>query len=415
VSSFCRATPITQRHDTGLLRTRPRIYRRPVPDLDRHRIVAFRVASHNLAERLGPRSLVKAAAACGIQETPLGSAALALCARVDGLTPSALDGALLRKRTLIHLWSLRGAPHLIPSRDLDVFTAGALPFDRGSFDVFLGGWARAIEEAGLEPFELLSRMTTATRTLLDGRTRDVNELRDAFLRSVRSLSRIKRPKEARHDMPEPLYRAIGLAGAACIVGGRGTDAVLARLDRWLKIEPPSPDPPAARAELVRRFLHCYGPSTPQRFAEWTARSLRDAKAAFELIAGDLVDVHVAEGRAWLLSSDQNAIESPPRPSGVRLLPVQDPFLQQRDRTLLLEDERARRRLWRPVRGPGAVLVDGEIVGAWQARKAGSRLQVSVETFRRLPVRVRALVEEEAERLAPFRGVHSPQVEFRKLL
>jgi hypothetical protein len=401
------------RRNAALLRTYPCIYRRRVPDLDRHQIVAFRMASHNLAERLGRRSLVKAAAACGIQETPLGSAGLALCARVDGLTPSALDGALLRKRTLVHLWSLRGAPYLIPSRDLDVFTAGALPFDRGSFDVFLGGWARMLEESGLEPFELLSTMATATRTFLDGRTRDVNELRDALLRSVRSLSRIKRPREARHDMPEPLFRAVGLAGAACIVGGRGTDAVLARLDRWLEKEPPRPDPPVARAELVRRFLHCYGPSTPQRFAEWTARSLRDAKAAFELVAGELTEVHVAEGRAWLLSSDLKAIESPPSPSGVRLLPVQDPFLQQRDRTVLLEEEGARRRLWRPVRGPGAVLVDGEIAGAWQARKARSRLQVSVEPFRRLPVRVRAQVEKEAERLAPFRGLDSAQVEFQE--
>ncbi|MGH2663434.1 MAG: DNA glycosylase AlkZ-like family protein [Actinomycetota bacterium] len=29
------------------------------------------------------------------------------------------------------------------------------------------------------------------------------------------------------------------------------------------------DPPEARAEVARRFLHCYGPATPQRFAEWT--------------------------------------------------------------------------------------------------------------------------------------------------
>jgi hypothetical protein len=383
-----------------------------VPDLDRHQILAFRVASHNLATRLGPRSTVQAAAACGIQETPIGSAALALCARVDGLTPSALDGALSQKRTLIHLWSLRGAPYVIPSRDLDVFTAGALPFDPGSFDVFLSGWARAIKETGLEPSDLLAKMTTATRTLLDGRTRDVNELRDALLRSVRSLSRITRPKEARHDMPEPLYRAIGLAGAACIVEGRGTDAVLARLDQWLGPEPPASDPPAARAELVRRFLHCYGPSTPRRFAEWTARSLRDAKAAFELVDGELVEVHGAEGGAWLLSSDQKAIESPPRPSGVRLLPAQDPFLQQRDRTVLLKDEVARKKLWRPVRGPGAVLVDGEIVGVWQARKAGSRLQMTVEPFRRLSPRVRAEVEGEAERMAPFRGLASTQVEFQ---
>jgi hypothetical protein len=208
----------------------------------------------------------------------------------------------------------------------------------------------------------------------------VNERRDDLLAKVRSLSRIDRPKEARHDMPEPLYRAIGLAGAACIVEGRGQDSVLASVDQWLGKEPPTSDAAAPRAELVRRFLHCYGPSTPRRFAEWTGRSLRDAKAAFELVDRELVEVRVAEGRAWLLSSDQKAMESPPRPSGVRLIPSQDPYLQQRDRTVLLEDDVARKRLWRPVRGPGAVLVDGEIVGAWHARKAGSLLQVGVEPF-----------------------------------
>jgi hypothetical protein len=396
-----------------LLRTHPRIYRRPVPDLDRHQIVAFRLASHNLADRLGPRSIVKAAAACGIQETPIGSAALALCARVEGLTPSALDRALLKERTLIHLWSLRGAPYVIPSRDLDVFTAGALPYDRGSFDAFLGGWAPAIKDAGLDPFDLLAKMTTATRTLLDGRTLDVNEVRDALLGKVRSLSRIERPNEARHDMPEPLYRAIGLACAACIVEGRGTDSVLARPDQWLRADLQESNPPAARAELVRRFLHCYGPSTPRRFAEWTGRSPRDAKAAFELVDGELMEVHSAEGRAWLLSSDLKAIESPPRPTGVRLLPAQDPLLQQRDRMVLLEDEVARKRLWRPVRGPGAVLLDGEIVGAWRGRKAGSRLKVSVEPFRRLSAGVRAQIEKETERLAPFRGLNSAHVEFQE--
>jgi hypothetical protein len=65
-----------------------------------------------------------------------------------------------------------------------VFTAGAPPFDRGSFDVFLGGWAPTIREAGLEPKELLRALAAATRTLLEGRTRDVNELRDALLGSV---------------------------------------------------------------------------------------------------------------------------------------------------------------------------------------------------------------------------------------
>jgi hypothetical protein len=150
------------------------------------------------------------------------------------------------------------------------------------------------------------------------------------------------------------------------------------LPAWTKgspQEPPTTDLLVARAELVRRFLHCYGPSTPQRFAEWTARNLRDARAAFGLVAAELVEVQVAEGSAWLLSSE-------------------------------------RRRLWRPVGAPGAVLVDGEIVGVWQARKAGSALHVRVEAFRRLPSRVNAEGDGEAERLAASRGLDSAKVEFQ---
>jgi hypothetical protein len=383
-----------------------------VPPVDRDRILAFRLASHHLTEHLGPRSLSGAAAACGIQETPLGSAAVALGARVDGLTPAALDRALVRDRTVVQVWSLRGAPYVVPARDLDVFTAGAMPVDRASFNVFLGGWAPAIERAGLDPFQLLDRMAAATRSILDGRSLDVNELRDAILRRVRSLSRIRRPKEARHDMPEPLYRALGLTGVACIVEGRGTDAVLARTDQWLGKEPSRADPAAARAELVRRFLRCYGPSTPQRFAEWTTRSPRDAKAAFELVADELVEVDLGgTERGWLLAADLRTLESPPTPSGVRLLPVQDAFLQQRDRATLLPDDRARKRLWQPVRGPGGVLADAEIVGVWRGRVKGSSLEVSVEPFGRLIRRARDEVEAEAKRVALVRGCESSEVSF----
>lgn len=124
---------------------------RRVPPVERDRILAFRLASHHLTERLGPRSLVRAAAACGVQETPLGTAAVALAARVEGITPAAMDRALHRDRTLLHLWSLRGAPHVVPTRDLEVFTAGAMPADRASFDAFLGGWPRRSGRPGWTP------------------------------------------------------------------------------------------------------------------------------------------------------------------------------------------------------------------------------------------------------------------------
>ncbi|MGH2663433.1 MAG: DNA glycosylase AlkZ-like family protein [Actinomycetota bacterium] len=74
--------------------------------------------------------------------------------------------------------------------------------------------------------------------------------------------------------------------------------------------------------------------------------------------------------ALLLARDEKAFSSPPEPRGIRLLPVQYPYLQQRDRAMVLDNEGDRRKLWRPVRGPGGVLVDGRIVGTWRVRTKG---------------------------------------------
>jgi hypothetical protein len=377
----------------------------------RDQILAFRLASHNLTRRLGAQSIVKAAAPCGIQETPLGSAAVAFVARVEELTPAALERALVKDRTLLTLWSVRGAPYVVPASDLEVFSVGALPLDTTSFKQLLGGWADALEKAGLDPLDTLERMVDAARELLDGRTLNVNDLREKIYASVPSLSRVKRPAGAHADMPEPLFRAVGTVGVACIVASRGTDAELARTDQWLMLRPLEPDRTSARAELARRFLHCYGPATSQQFAEWTQRSLGDARDAFSLIEEELVEVATGRKPAWLLGRDQKAFSSPPEPEGARLLPVQDPFLQQRDRPTLVPKQTARRKLWQPVRGPGGVLVDGEIVGTWRARTKRAGLEVSVEPFGRLSRSARDAIEAEAERLAPFRDCETVQVSY----
>ena len=357
-----------------------------MPKPDREQILAFRLAGHNLTRRLGPRSVTKAAAACGVQETPLGSAATAFRARVEKLTPALLDRTLFEDRTLVSLWAMRGAPYVVPAKDLGVFTVGALPLDPVSFKRSLGGWSDALEKVGLDPFETLERMASAAQAVLDGRTLNVNELRDGIYRRVRSFSKVKRPAFARDDMPEPLFRAIGTTGSACIVAGRGTDA-----------------------ELARRFLHCYGPATTQQFADWTQRSLADAKKAFALIEEELVDVTLDRAKGWLLRRDDKALSSPPEPTGVRLLPVQDPYLQQRDRATVLPKEADRRKLWQAVRGPGAVLLDGEIVAAWRARTKGTRLEVTIEPFGRLARPAREAISAEAEGIAPFRGSQTAEI------
>ena len=153
-----------------------------------------------------------------------------------------------------------------------------------------------------------------------------------------------------------------------------------------------------------------GRRPPQHFAEWTQRSLADAKQALGLIEGELIEVKVAGKRALLLAADDQALDSPPETKGVRLLPVQDPYLQQRDRATLLPDQTARRRLWQAVRGPGALLLDGAVTGTWRGRVKGDRWEVEIEPFGGRPTRAIDAIVQEAEAMAQLKGCSSAAVE-----
>ncbi|MBW3575882.1 MAG: winged helix DNA-binding domain-containing protein, partial [Actinobacteria bacterium] len=91
-------------------------------------------------------------------------------------------------------------------------------------------------------------------------------------------------------------------------------------------------------------------------------------------------------------------------SAVRLVGPHDPYLQLRDRDLLVTDEARRKYLWPALGRPGAMVADGEIVGTWRPRASGRKLRVRIEPWSPLEARRRAEVEEQAERLAACRGV-----------
>jgi Winged helix DNA-binding domain len=384
--------------------------------VQRDQILAFRLASHHLTARLPAGSLAVAAAACGIQDTPLNTAPLAFHARVEELGPADVGRALTADKSLLGVWSVRGAPYVVPSGDAGVFTAGALPLDPRSFGVFLGGWAASIRAAGLAVAELLDAIAAAAMRALDRQVLPIDQLRSQLARRVPALARLPRPSGAHADLPEPLVRALGLLGLVCIAAEPGsdprlarTDANVARTDHWLGRPLPSGERPQARAELARRFLHCYGPSTPRAFAEWTTRGLDDARDAFALLDEELVQVEAAGSQAWVLAGDAGVLVDPPQPDGVRLLPPQDPYLQQRDRTTLLPDKTLHPAVWRPVRPPGGVLAAGQLVATWRSRRAGTRLAVTVEPLRGLPAQTRAAISAEADRIALLRDCQVTQL------
>jgi hypothetical protein len=112
-------------------------------------VIAFRLGAHGLTERLDEDALLDAAGRCGIQNSPPGSALLALHARVRNLTRERVDGAVAEEKSLLQTWSMRGAPFYFPTADAPVFTTGVLPPSEEAMRRFLPGVVRALDTLDL--------------------------------------------------------------------------------------------------------------------------------------------------------------------------------------------------------------------------------------------------------------------------
>jgi len=119
----------------------------------------------------------------------------------------------------------------------------------------------------------------------------------------------------------------------------------------------------------------------------------------------LTPVRTPVGDAWILTRDEQAFRAPPGPEApARLLPSGDAYFLGSDRELLVPDAGRRRQLWTPRVWPGALLVEGELVGTWRRAQA----TVTVQRWRRLSRSARDAVEAEAASL-PLPGIEGETV------
>jgi hypothetical protein len=125
-------------------------------------------------------------------------------------------------------------------------------------------------------------------------------------------------------------------------------------------------------------------------------------------ADGLVEVRFGTQKGWLLAEDAEPLSSPLPAQGLRLIPPGDPFLQKPNRALLAPDPGLRKRLFRPVASPGAVLKDGRLAGLWRVRAGRGKAELTVERLGRLS---RGELAEEARRIAQLRGEAEAVVSF----
>jgi hypothetical protein len=356
--------------------------------MDRERVLAYRVAAHNLHARLPSGSEREAAAVIGLQDFPPGLAASALAARVD-------DADIDR---LVVVYTFRGAAVAVPPGDVAVFTVGLAPPDDTAARTLVGTAVDTLDPAGVSATDALDRVSDAVADALSAGPLE----RDDFHQALRE----RLPDELlwwcrgcqSHHVHPSLWRATGIRGVLAVAERRGRVTVFGAPPRPRGVK-------QAPAELARRFLHAYGPATASDLAAWAGIAPSHARALLDGIAGEVEEV---DG-GLMLAADAEALASPPPASGVRLLPPFDPYLDQRDRATLWPDPAVRKRARSGIGAPGVLLVDGSVAGLWRPEKKGKRLVVNVEPLTRAARRAASDVEAEAQILAPHRGAERGEV------
>jgi hypothetical protein len=360
--------------------------------VDRRQVMNFRVKAQQLDRARGTLGHT-AVLDIGVQDTGPDGAKWALAAR-------GVDVKALSDKELVLLWTVRGAPHLYRRADLGKVAAAVEPFSDADAGKRIYNASKPLKAAGIDNLTALDEVAARMRAIVTKPTvkgevssRLAKVMPEPYLRFCRACNAI-------HPYEMPFRLAAVRAGLELQLDT--SPPVLQRITGFKKAAAPGDE-----FDPVRAYLRLLGPATPKHVADYLDAPLKDVKARWP---DDVIEVSVGGESRWLLAADEMALESAAG-KATRLLGPFDLFLQARDRATLVADTAHAKQLWPVLGRPGAVLVDGELVGMWRPRQSGNKLTVAVQPWHKLPAATRTAVSEQAERLATYRGVSLTDVGF----
>ncbi|MFI8948770.1 winged helix DNA-binding domain-containing protein [Streptomyces sp. NPDC053750] len=336
----------------------------------------------------------------GVHAQVLSAAELSVGLRTDGTTRMDVRTALWPTESsaapppLVKTHGPRGTVHLLPARDLPMWCA-ALPAIPGGPGTASPSDVRLTEEQA-------GQVVAAIGDALDGTFLTIDELGEEV---------VARTGPWAGDLVMPAFQTMwprwrqvlhraGQSGVLSFGPHRGRKVTYTRPPHFT---PPAPE--EALRRLVRRYLHAYGPATPQHFARWLAAPPGWARTLYaELAAAGEIEAVDFEGTsAWVVTGDTDFPDGPEREGllrGVRLLPYFDAYLiAAQPRELLYPGAAYERALAGGQAGNFPVLlVDGVVAGVWHQRRRGSRTTVTVEPLGRLTARQERELAAQAERV-----------------
>ena len=358
-------------------------------------LAALRLRRQHLEERAGREEMLDVVRDhVAVQAQVIGSAELAVHARVDGLERDAVRVALWQDRTLVKTWAMRGTLHLVAADELPELVAALGTRINWTRPVWLRYFGVTREEMlALQDAigEILSDepMTRAALgAALAARLDD-----DAFAHRVASgWGTFLKPAAGR--------------GYLCFGPDDGRNVTFVDPRQWLGRAMPEPTADALGA-VIERHLHAFPGSSKGELARWWGvqggATLRKPMASL----GERVTEVVADGTKVLVLTEDLATLANIEPStAVRLLPAFDPYtlgLQKEAEPLL---PRERRPLVSRTAGwiSQVLILGGVVQGTWTHEVKKGRLEVSLVPWRRLARAERTAVDAEAARIGAFLGV-----------
>jgi DNA glycosylase AlkZ-like len=368
-----------------------------LPSLSWAEVCARRLARNALSAPLADADAAQVVAAiCGAHAQLPAAAEWSIGLRLADWTRGDVLDALWTGRSLVRTFGPRGTVHLLPARDLAIWTGAlsALP----SPNSFPDG-------VRLTPGQADAVVGAIADALLGGEL-TIGELTDEVVARTGSWA---------GDLVMPAFGGMwprwrqalpmaGFRGAVCFGPSRGRNVTYTSPRRWLPGFRPA-ETRSALAEVVRRYLHAYGPATSAQFAQWLGAPRQWAAELFSSLADDLQQVTLDGTRAWLVAGDA-PMRSPPA-RGVRLLPYFDAYAVASHPRALVFPGRAAERALSPRGQAGdfpVLLIDGTVGGVWHQRRSGRELAVTVEPFGPLTAPRRRELGRQVERLGEFLSV-----------
>ncbi|MEH1124402.1 winged helix DNA-binding domain-containing protein [Micromonospora sp. CPCC 206061] len=357
-------------------------------DLTWAQVCARRLERHSLQAPAPAGQLATVASAmCGVHAQVISAAELSLGLRVADATRTTVRRALWTDRTLVKTRGPRGTVHLLAATDLPLWT-GALsavpppPYEQNrelltpdQTDQVVTAIADALLDGDLTTEELTDQVTARTGPWAGDRVMDA--FQGKWPRWIAAMGAATR------------------RGAMCYGPNRGRTTTYTSPARWLPGFAPM-DSQAALAELVRRYLHAYGPATPAHLAQWLAAPKRWAQELFDSL--DLEQVTVDGKLGYVVAGDTDFPTD--TVSGLWLLPYFEAYtIGCHPRERLFPGLAGQRALGGGQAGSYPVLlVDDTVAGVWHQRRSGRRLTITVEPLIQLDAARKRALDEQVERV-----------------